>query len=77
MIVNSLYLGFTQKAFPTVNLYYLKYQWDLTPHGVTMLFNKYSNGYNNNFNFILFLKIFFNIFLILNTFFLKWLLTIK
>jgi hypothetical protein len=62
MIVNNLYLGFTQKAFPTVNLYSIKYKWDLTPHGVTMLFNIYSKGYNNNLNFILFLKIFFNIF---------------
>jgi hypothetical protein len=60
MIVNSLYLGFTQKAFPTVNLYSIKYQWDLTPHWVPMLFNIYSKGYNNNFNFILFLKIIFN-----------------
>jgi hypothetical protein len=62
MIVNSLYLGFTQKDFPTVNLYPIKYQWDLTPHGISILFNISLKGHNNNFNFILFIKIYFNIF---------------
>jgi hypothetical protein len=36
MIIYSLYIGLTEKALPTVNVYSIIYKWDLTSQKVPM-----------------------------------------
>jgi hypothetical protein len=36
MMINSLYIGLAEKAFPPVILYSINYKWDLIPNGVPM-----------------------------------------